>query len=240
LNRATENLGAIVDLLERGWETDATALLRTLMDIYIDVRYIRTDRDNLLERFYDYAIVGGLWKKETIAAVYGISVDDQLRREYDLKKEHVREGIPDAAAFIASYRAEVDRAQARWDFRRSGWAALDTLSKCRRVRTAGDDPGGEMETVYELVYRMASEALHSGIGGALRGVRVDGSTATLEHAARSPRESAILTLTFSSLFHMKVMDHVNQELGLGLEPELLRLDARLKVLKGPARVVGSP
>ena len=224
LNRATENVGALVYLLEGGYLNDALALMRSLTDIYIDVRYIRTDRANLLQRFYDYAIVSGRWKKELVTTTYGITVEDQLRTEYTQHRDALRDDITSADEYIAAWQLAVDQAQQRWSFRQSGWAQLDTFAKATRVRTSGADPDGETENVYRLVYRMTSEALHSGIGGALRGVSVEGTTATLEHRPRELGDAALLVLAWSAFLHMKVMDYVNAELSLGLESELTRLD----------------
>jgi len=241
LNRATENLGAILCLFRAGWENDATALLRTLTDIYLDVRYIRANRAERLERFRDYSIVANLWKKQLVEALYARKVDDLIREDFSRASTRgiVRDDIRCADDYVAAYNAEVARAQAKWEFKRSGWAKHDAARKANIVDQHVNNGTNETENVYNLIYRMTSEALHSGIGGALRGVTFEGTSATLEHQARTPRASGLLVLAFSSFLFMKIVDYVNAELELGLAPDLLRLEKAHCTLLGPVRLPSS-
>jgi hypothetical protein len=238
LNRATENLGAIVCLFESGWENDAMSLMRTLTDIYIDIHYLQTDRSVLLERFYDYSIVANKWKKESTQSLYGRSVDDLIREDYARADENgsVRDDVCSADEYVAAYHAEVARAETKWEFRRSGWARHDAAAKARLIDQKRADGQPEAQRAYDLIYRMTSEALHSGIGGALRSVTMSRGAAILEHEARPPLPRGLLVLAFASFMFMKVLDVANEELDLKANDGLRRINEQHKTLAGPVRV----
>lgn len=243
LTRATECLGALDHLLVAGWKSDATTLLRTLADIFLEVLYIETDRATLLVRFTDFGAVEALRGRDRYATAYGLDPDELLRREYEAVKDHidltVEPKVSSADEYVACYREYVAALVAKWKFKpKRGWSPLSAREKAEAIdrHRALSNATGDAQLVYETAYSMGSEAVHAGFRGITQGNRYDGASVMLHHSAWPvPEHSDVRLLIHTAHLYLKILDNISDVLSLKLSDDLRRFNDSLREVVGPRR-----
>lgn len=135
LARAAMALRSVKKLTISGHDTDATSVLRTLAELLIDLKYLRTDAANLVKLYTEYTDVAN-YRRYTQLAKFPIFVSKT------------------PPALIAKLKRKHDKVIANYP-KPTQWTPKSLEERAKL---------GQGAIMYELAYRMGCSATHSGPG----------------------------------------------------------------------------
>jgi hypothetical protein len=178
--RGTTTLLSVESLFSLGLETDATASARTLAELLIDLCWIwKEETPQRVCLFVEYIYVINHRRDDMIqrwATRYGTTPNKEKAFE------KVRTALPDVASadeYLALQEADYQRVRQNYP-KSSQWAPKDLRSRATEVG---------YEDVYDWVFRLGSEASHSGAATIASLANIAGMDLSIQYEPQVPRSN---------------------------------------------------
>jgi len=237
LARAAEASSAFETLYSSGHEQDAGSVLRTVCELYIELRYILLE-DAHLARYVDFAAIQNNKLANSYTRIFpGRTLDDYWKQFYEGQRSLLALLYPDWQALKAQHETDVAAARAKHNYG-PAWAderdpdtgkdrRISTERKAQLVDKRAQESASKAERdatlAYEIAFRFGSLSVHPSISSLHRRVEHTApGEATISSKPAEPTSS--LTLFFCAMFLMKIFDYVNDRLELGREAALRKAD----------------
>jgi len=199
---------AIVGSFFSGFEEDAEIVLRSLVDVVVDLKFIALDPEERAARFIDYQVIHRLrWYREGVK---------RLKLDEPEKDPRLVKFLQD----IASERDEVLRRRPKWATLPSSWTPERMPEKFDAIN----------EPALYLTYMQGCAQTHPNVVALSRYFEIIGGRAKALFGPRFPATSRVIA--DATHFLVRLVGHLDDQMKLGLEKKfdavVPRLEAMLK------------
>lgn len=242
LARATHATGAMLTLYQAGYHQDAGSILRTICELYIEMRYVSLDRTHA-ERFVGFSPITSVKQANNYVRIYPEkSKEDFWRQLFESERDMIGQHHSSWEEFQAAQEQQAADARETHQFGRT-WAAewneeterfsnISTEEKAKRVDAArsGELVDRDAQISYETIFRLGSQSVHASLSSLFWLVEPTDKTVATISVEPTPNIQNPLLTSFCTMFLMKIFDSANDSLSLNCEAPLRRIDEFLKSL----------